>query len=197
MRLTVVYWAALGGWLAAASPLRAGPDLGPESNRTYDQFFTEAAARDRVFGPHREWLELRIQVDSTARHELYRATGLAEPDSVVRLAYFRDSAGAPAGAYRVASEIGKYLPFEFLVAVDRAGRVQDIVVLNYRESRGGEVRRERFLQQFRGKDRESPVRLNRDILGIAGATLSAWAVNRGVKKTLWWCDRSGLFGEAP
>ena len=33
------------------------------------------------------------------------------------------------------------------------------------------------------------MRLNRDILGIAGATLSAWAVNRGVKKTLWWVER--------
>ena len=142
-------------------------------------------------------MDALIKVDSAARHELYSTTGLIEADSVVRLSYFRDSTGAPAGAYRVASEVGKYLPFEFLVALDGAGRVQEIVVLNYSESRGGEVRRERFLAQFRGKDAESPVRLNRDILGIAGATLSAWAVNRGVKKTLWWCERCLFHGGTP
>jgi len=68
-------------------------------------------------------------------------------------------------------------------------KVKDVVVLTYRESRGGEVRRSRFLRQYRGKSAKSPVRLNRDVIGIAGATLSAQAVNRGVKKALWWAHK--------
>ena len=172
----------------------ASADSGPESNKVHEQFFSESEARDRVFGTGLSWTELVIQADSVARRELFEATGLSESDSLVRLSLGRDSAGEVAGAYRVASEIGKYLPFEFVVALDGSGHVKDVVVLNYRESRGGEVRRERFIAQYRGKNVTSPVRLNRDILGIAGATLSAWAVNRGVKKTLWWYDRAQHLG---
>ena len=181
-------------WVSTAL---AAVDKGPESNRVSERYYTESQARDLAFGPGRLWRDTLIRVDSAARDGLYRAAGLLESDSVVRLRYTVDSSGAPAGAYRVASEVGKYLPFEFLVAVDNRGRVKDVVVMNYGESRGGEVRRERFLQQYRGKSVNSPVRLNRDILGIAGATLSAWAVNRGVKKTLWWHDRVFPLGAKP
>ena len=142
-------------------------DTGPESNKIHEQFFSEPEARDRVFGTGLTWTELVLQVDSAARRDLYESTGLAESDSVVRLSLGHDSAGGLAGAYRVASEVGKYLPFEFVVALEAAGKVKDIVVLNYRESRGGEVRRERFISQYRGKSVTSPVRLNRDVLGSA------------------------------
>ena len=54
----------------------------------------------------------------------------------------------------------------------------------YRESRGGEVRRRRFLVQYEGKSLGSPIRINRDIIGVTGATLSVRAMNAGVKKTL-------------
>lgn len=195
MRSTRARWFA--AWaVALAVPLFAVADPGPESNRVHEQFFSEAEARERVFGTGLVWTETLIQADSVARRELFEATGLSEPDSVVQLSLGHDSAGDLVGAYRVASEIGKYLPFEFVVALDAPGRVKDVVVLNYRESRGGEVRRERFISQYRGKTVTSPVRLNRDILGIAGATLSAWAVNRGVKKTLWWYERAQQQGTA-
>lgn len=180
-----------------SGPVRATDSTGPEYNRVHEQFFSEQAARDLVFGAGRVWKDTLIRADSSARAELYQATGLSESDSLVRLTCSFDSSGAPLGVYRVASEIGKYLPFEFLVALDGAGSVRDIVVLNYRESRGGEVRRERFTSQYRGKNVSSPVRLNRDILGMAGATLSSWAVNRGVKKTLWWYERIRPDGSLP
>jgi hypothetical protein len=184
---------AFAALLAAGTVLAADPPA-PDASRPAEQYFTEREARDRVYGPGLIWRDTVCQADSVARKQLYDETGLLESDSLVRLSYGADSAGTAVGSYRVASEIGKYLPFEFLVALDADGKVLNVVVLNYREARGGEVRRERFLQQYRGKSASSPVRLNRDILGIAGATLSAWAVNRGVKKTLWWCDRIGPQG---
>lgn len=184
----------IAGLLTVSSPARSDDSTSTESGREYEQFYTEQQARDLVFGPGRLWRDTLMVADSMARSALYEATGLSESDSLVRLTLATDSAGALLGAYRVASEVGKYLPFEFVVALDTAGDVKDIVVLNYRESRGGEVRRERFLSQYKGKSVTSPVRLNRDILGIAGATLSSWAVNRGVKKTLWWYERGRTRG---
>jgi hypothetical protein len=84
----------------------------------------------------------------------------------------------------VTEEIGKFHAITFLVAVTPAGQVKRVDVLVYRESRGGEVRHRRFLRQFEGKGVRDPIRLNRDLLNIAGATLSVRAMSRGVRKVL-------------
>ena len=155
-----------------------------------NRYFTEAEARVRVFGEGLRWHDTLVAIDSAARRELFERTGLQESEELVRLSYALDDSGEFAGACRVASEVGKFLPFEFLVGLDADLRVKDIVVLIYRESHGADVRRARFLEQYRGKSVDAPVRLNRDVVAIAGATLSSWAVNRGVKKTLWWAHRA-------
>lgn len=161
----------------------------PSSNRRDQRFYTEAEARVRAFGDISTWHDTLIVVDSAARQELYGSTRYSEGDTTVRLHFALDDSGILAGVYRIAREVGKYAPFEFLVAMGPDLKVTDVIVLTYRESRGGEVRRSRFLRQYRGKSAKSPVRLNRDVIGIAGATLSAQAVNRGVKKALWWAHK--------
>jgi thiamine biosynthesis lipoprotein len=168
----------------------AASDAEPEANKREEQYYSETEARDRVFGAGLTWYDSVLVVDAPMATRLLDETGLKETDTLVRLSYTVGASGELAGLYRVASEMGKFRPFDFVVALDPNLKVKDIVVMNYRESRGGEVRRERFLRQYRGKSTASPVRLNRDVLGISGATLSAWAVNRGVKKTLWWADQT-------
>jgi hypothetical protein len=84
----------------------------------------------------------------------------------------------------IAEEVGKYRPITILVGTTPDLRVKDVEVLVYRESRGGEVRHGRFLRQYRGKSAEDPIRTHRDILNVAGATLSVNALNLGVKRVL-------------
>lgn len=175
--------------IALSAAAASAEDFGPESNRREEVYFTEAEAREKVYGPGLAWKDTVVRVDSATRVALYEQTGHVEIDSLVRFGYAVDRDGRVLAAYRAALEVGKYLPFEFLVALDSSLRVKEIVVLTYRESRGGEVRRERFVRQYRGKDASDHVSLNRDIIGISGATLSAQAVNRGVRKTLWWAQR--------
>jgi Na+-translocating ferredoxin:NAD+ oxidoreductase RnfG subunit len=164
----------------------ADPSGEPDSNRREHRFYTVAEARLRAFGEEHQWRDTVIVVDSLRRSDLYESSRLSEGDSIVSLSYALDDSGHVAAVYRIAKEVGKYAPFEFLVALGPDLRVKDVIVLTYRESRGGEVGRSRFLRQYRDKSFSSPVRLSRDIIGIAGATLSAQAVNRGVKKALWW-----------
>ena len=84
----------------------------------------------------------------------------------------------------VVEEIGKHRPITFVVGVRPDGSVQDVALMVYREPYGGEVRYPRFLAQYRSKDLTAPLLPFRDIRNITGATLSAEAVGRGVRKAL-------------
>lgn len=98
--------------------------------------------------------------------------------------YTATRAGVVVGRAMVVEEIGKYEPITFLVAAGPDGRVLDVLLLVYRESRGGEVRRPNFLRQYRGKAAEDPLRVSQDIVNITGATLSARAISVGVRRAL-------------
>lgn len=96
----------------------------------------------------------------------------------------RDSTDSVTGYAVIGDQIGKYRPITYIVAADTAFRTTGVAILVYRESRGGEVRRKRFLRQYRGKDSGDPVRINRDIVNITGATMSVRALNAGVRASL-------------
>ena len=93
------------------------------------------------------------------------------------------------GYSMVTDERGKYRPITMMVSVGPEGQVHRVSILVYRESRGGEISRERFLRQYRGRASDDPIRINRDIVNVSGATISVISVNRGVKKTLALIER--------
>lgn len=68
------------------------------------------------------------------------------------------------------------------VVVD--GRIDHVRVLVYRESRGHEVRRSSFLKQFKDARLAQGNRLDREIDGIVGATLSVGAMQRMARLAL-------------
>ena len=90
----------------------------------------------------------------------------------------------PVGYAVVVDEIGKVNPFTLIVAVTPEFRVQDVAVMVYREPRGGEITQKRFLAQYKKKRSDDPILLDRDIVGISGATLSVIGANRAVHKAL-------------
>ena len=77
----------------------------------------------------------------------------------------------------ILDEIGKELPITIGVSV-AAGAIDNVRVLEFRESRGWEVRYPFFTDQFVDARLESDERLDRHIDGITGATLSVKAVTR-------------------
>ncbi len=74
----------------------------------------------------------------------------------------------------VLEEIGKELPITMAISVDSGG-VVDMRVLEYRESRGAEIRHRFFTEQFFGVTLTQEQKLSRSIDGISGATLSVRA----------------------
>ena len=108
--------------------------------------------------------------------------------------YVVKSHGKIEGYGLVDHEIGKTEPITFLTVIRLTGEVKAVEILAYRESFGAEVREERFLRQYQGKNPSSSLRVGRDIASISGATLSARAVTRGVKRAVMvW---SALYGHS-
>lgn len=83
----------------------------------------------------------------------------------------------------VLDEIGKELPITIGVTV-RSGVIADIKVLEFRESRGWEVKYPFFTDQFKEARLAEDSRLDRDIDSITGATLSVGAVTRVARVAL-------------
>ena len=80
--------------------------------------------------------------------------------------------------------IGKDSPITVGVIVEKE-RVAEMRVLVFRESRGHEVKRPSFLAQFVGVRLAGDHRLDREVDGITGATLSVRAVARQARMALY------------
>ena len=117
------------------------------------------------------------------RQELENNTGLRCPESEYPTVLAR-TRGEADGYAVILNEIGKHENITFIVGVSPKGKVLEVAVMEYRESRGGEVREQRFLSQFKGKTSSDPIRVNQDIVNYTGATLSSYAISRGVRRAL-------------
>ena len=84
----------------------------------------------------------------------------------------------------VQNTIGKHKPMTYMVGVDNRGRVSNVELLIFREARGSEVRTKRFNVQYEGKTVLDPVRINKDIINISGATMSVRSMSAGIKRVL-------------
>ena len=145
---------------------------------------TPAQALKEIFPEAARTVEDRRALPSALRHGLEHDLGRRiDDDSLVVLRVY-DDRGTLQGYAVQSEEIGKYRPITFMVGITPAMTVRDVAVLVYRESRGGDVRRRRFLTQYRGKSSRDPIDVNRDIINISGATISVRSMNAGVKRVL-------------
>lgn len=107
--------------------------------------------------------DLREGVERTLGHRF----------AALRVRYWFDGARSA----WVLDEIGKELPITIGVSVS-GGAIQNVRVLEFRESRGWEVRYPFFTDQFVDARLGPNERLDRRIDGITGATMSVDAVTR-------------------
>ena len=197
MRRFLVAIFALGTVATAATPLHAqadglaeSPD-GPEAVRVY---FTEQEALAKVFGDADRGVRHTWIPTDEQRGDLEQQLGVAVTEESFAAWRGRDG-DKDLGWALVLEEKGRFKPITFMVHVRPDGRVGLVLVMVYRESRGDGVKRQRFLKQFRDKDLDDPLRLNRDVVGLTGATLSSRAISHGVRKALVLVETFG--GVAP
>lgn len=89
------------------------------------------------------------------------------------------------GGWLIVDEVlGKHEYITYAVALDSAGAVRTVEILDYREAYGGQVRDAKWCQQFVGKHAGMSLKLGSDIKNISGATLSSKHVTDGVRRVL-------------
>ncbi len=169
-------------------------DEGPVDNYVSQVYLTEEQALREVFSHCDEILfnvvpltkEEKSQLQNKLRRKIY------EDFFVV---YMGIKSGEVTGYAIITEEIGKFHPYTFVVSVDLMGEIDKIAILVYRESRGSEIAKKRFLYQFKGKSLKNKIRINRDIINISGATMSVVTMCKGVKKILAVIDEFYLSGK--
>ncbi len=117
--------------------------------------------------------------DKSGEPPVYEAFRVGEGGKQVLVGYLFETPDLPP------EEIGYAAPIHVLVAMDLEGIVTGVRIIDYRESyrsiRGDFLNTERFPNQFFNKSLGEEFRVGRDVDGVSRATISSWAVARGIR----------------
>ena len=91
---------------------------------------------------------------------------------------------AGGGHFVVDEVLGKHEFITYAVGLNPDGTVRQIEIMDYRESYGHQIRDAEWRRQFSGKSAAAPLKLERDIRNISGATLSCRHITDGIKRVL-------------
>ena len=146
-------------------------------------FLTEEEAVKLMF-PNSERIKkelLRVPADKKMMIE--ERIGWKFPEAAFEV-YIGETGAQIDGYALIQNTIGKHKPMTYMVGVDNTGHVLNVELLVFREARGSEVRTKRFNVQYEGKTASDPVRINKDIINISGATMSVRSMTAGIKRVL-------------
>jgi hypothetical protein len=162
--VTVIRYLIFVGLVFAGALSVAATDQNAGRYLEVDEYLASAFAAGQP-QPGTLWVggDLRAAVEKTLGHRF----------AALRVRYWFDGDTS----VWVLDEIGKELPITIGVTV-RDDRIVNVRVLEFRESRGWEVRYPFFTDQFNNVTLSADGRLSRKIDGITGATLSVGAVKR-------------------
>jgi hypothetical protein len=175
------------------------PALPAKAERVWDselkRFLTEQElTHAEVFLSEDEAVKIMLPKSERIRQDLIRLTpekknqieeriGWKFPEETFEV-YVGETGTRVDGYAVVQNTIGKHKPMTYMVGVDDQGTISDIELLVFREARGAEVRQKRFNSQYEGKTVLDPVRINKDIINISGATMSVRSMSAGIKRVL-------------
>jgi electron transport complex protein RnfG len=134
------------------------------------------------FFPKSERVTFRtFSLDPSLRTRLGQRLGYA-PAKDRYTVFIATTHGHVDGYAVIDDEPGLHQPITFATRLSPRGTVERLEILVYREPRGDEVRDARFRKQFEGKSAQDPLRVNRDIDAVSGATVSSASMATGVRR---------------
>jgi hypothetical protein len=146
-------------------------------------FLTEEEAVKLMFPKSERIKKELLRVPSDKKTMIEERIGWRFPEAAFEV-YIGETGTHIDGYALVQNTIGKHKPMTYMVGVDNTGHVVNVELLVFREARGSEVRTKRFNVQYEGKTASDPVRINKDIFNISGATMSVRSMSAGIKRVL-------------
>ena len=148
-----------------------------------NQYLTETQSLQIIFGADVAVRHETRSLSEEQRKQLESSSSLRFRESSYDFSIVEHE-GKLAGYALILEETGKSEPITFMVGMTPEGKVLDVAIMIFRESRGWEVKEPRFLHQFHNKRVSDPIQIDRDLINYSGATLSSKAIARGVKRAL-------------
>ncbi|MBU6479947.1 MAG: FMN-binding protein [Nitrospirae bacterium] len=146
-------------------------------------FLTEEDALKLMFPQSERVRKEVLKLSPEKKQQIEERIGWKFPEESFEV-YIGETGAQINGYALVQNTIGKHKPMTYMVGVDNTGRVLNVELLVFREARGSEVRTKRFNVQYEGKTVLDPVRINKDIINISGATMSVRSMSAGIKRAL-------------
>ena len=149
----------------------------------YEEFMTEEEALKVVMPKSQLVRKELIRLTPEKKELIEQRIGWKFPEDSFEL-YIGQTGDKIDGYAMIHHTIGKYKPMTYMVGVDAKGTCTDVELLVFRDAKGSEVRTKRFNAQYDGKTVSDPIRINKDIINISGATMSVRSMSAGVKRVL-------------
>ena len=154
-----------------------------EEDFKYEEFLTEEAALKTIMPKSQQVRKELIRLTPEQKELIQQRIGWKFPEDSFEL-YIGQTGDKIDGYAMIHNTIGKYKPMTYMVGVDAKGTCTDVELLVFRDAKGSEVRTKRFNSQYDGKTVTDPIRINKDIINISGATMSVRSMSAGVKRAL-------------
>jgi Na+-translocating ferredoxin:NAD+ oxidoreductase RnfG subunit len=157
--------------------------LTPEELGHLEIYFTEDEAAKVMFPDSEKIRRETLTLTAEQKAFVEQVIGWEFPEYTFDV-FIGETQGNIDGYAVVQNTIGKHRPITYMVGVTATGECMNFEVLVYREARGNEIATKRFNYQYHGKTIGDPIRINRDIINITGATMSVRSASAGVKRVL-------------
>ncbi|MCY4613454.1 MAG: FMN-binding protein [Nitrospira sp.] len=157
--------------------------LTPEELGHLEIYFTEEEAARVMFPDSEKIRKDTLTLTPEQKAFVEEVIGWKFPETTFDV-FIGETKGNIDGYALIQNTIGKHRPITYMVGVDSTGECSNFEVLVYREARGNEIATKRFNYQYQGKTIADPIRINRDIINITGATMSVRSASAGVKRVL-------------
>ncbi|MDO9118441.1 MAG: FMN-binding protein [Nitrospira sp.] len=149
----------------------------------YEEFMTEEEAVKTILPKSQRVHKELIRLTPDKKELIEQRIGWKFPEESFEL-YIGETGDKIDGYAMIHNTIGKYKHMTYMVGVDPKGTCTDVELLVFRDAKGSEVGKKRFNSQYDGRTVSDPIRINKDIINISGATMSVRSMSAGVKRVL-------------
>lgn len=146
-------------------------------------YFSSASIKKQMFPSATRFVDRSISLTKAQKSKIKKAAKTSVRSNRVN-AMDAYAGNKKLGTLFIDKVFGKHEFITYAVALNTAGAVSGVEIMDFRESYGDEVRNGNWRAQFHGRRSGQPLKIDKQIKNISGATLSCVHITNGVRRVL-------------